>query len=162
MDAQLPGGLEVQWRSEPGVVCSGRPMVTWQNPGADVDQVNVRLSASPDPADDGQLLLDYWFHAGDAPTPAPGRVIRQFTAGQKSGRLPAGREQVGLDHAEHLEHQCRRRATDADVEPAVEEIFLVLHQPQLDQRRQRLPRDITDFHQAGEIHGNLKSGEDAN
>ena len=70
-----------------------------------------------------------------------------------------GGEQVGVDDAKHLEHQRRGGAGDAHVEAAVEEVLLILHEPQLRGGGHAGAVDLGDLEQAGHIHRDLQERE---
>ena len=53
-----------------------------------------------------------------------------------------GGQQVGLDHAQHLQHEGGGGAHHADVQAAVEKVLLVFHEAQLERGRQVLPVDL--------------------
>ena len=46
-----------------------------------------------------------------------------------------------------------------DVEPAVEEVLLILHEPQLEGRRRVLGVDLTDLAEADQVHADLDRGK---
>jgi len=70
-----------------------------------------------------------------------------------------GGKQVGVDDANHLEHERRGGAGDADVEAAVKEVLLVLHEPELCGGRDRGAGDLGDLQEADHIHAQLQGGE---
>ena len=70
-----------------------------------------------------------------------------------------GGEEVGLDDPDDLQDERGRRAHHADVEPAVEEVLLILHQAELQERRGVLDLDLPDLAEAGHVHADLERGE---
>jgi hypothetical protein len=81
----LPAALRVEWQTSGAAITTRTPILTWVNPGSDIDQVVIKVRSAPDQSGCNPAIsvLDYWYYSTDAPPGAcPGSVRRRFAPGQ--------------------------------------------------------------------------------
>ena len=76
---------------------------------------------------------------------------------EQVGRV--GGEEIGLNDADDLQDEGRRRAHHADVQAAVEEVLLIVHETELEERRGILALDLPDLAEACHVHSDLERGK---